>query len=747
MTGLLAAFILFQQPSAVIDRDDYGVPRIIATSKTDAYRAMGMAVAQDRLWQMEMSRRSAQGQLAEVLGKSAVNSDLETLKRAYTPEEYAQMFALLPEDIRANFQAYADGINQVIKDRTQAKSLPENYAKYGFEPRPWTVTDSCAIAVMMARRFGGGGAGEIRNYAVYQWLQLRPVKERALDVLDDLMWFNDPDSPTTVSKTDDPIADRPSFLVPTRFDTEKHLARLPKTGLFELAGAASLGAYQENRLLAEKLSVPFKTGSYCIVVSPRRSTTGNALLLTGPQMGQTAPSIVHEVAVKAPGLQVAGMDVPGIPGVLIGTTPNLSWGLTTAVSDIEDVFVSQLNADNTYVTAGQTKPLEKVTFTLKVKGEDDRTVDEYRTVHGPVLLLSKSSKAVYSLQSSYWKRELAAFAAMDTLETAKTVPDINAFARKVPVAFNFFFALKTGETGWRYLGYVPQRAQGLDPRFPTPDDADTQWTGLASYSQMPRVDNPSSGLIYNWNNKPVWWWPNQDIPVWGSLFRSAVLGKFLEAPKLSPDDLQRAAWSIARQETDSNSAFEPFFQKALEKKFGRAEAPEPARQLMGFTGWQTEGSVPATLYRESLRELRKLYFLSDLGNLTSDSLFEQAVQPSVILKALQGKTKFDWAHGKSADDLLVQAYENAVANLTKAKGADWRNWGYSPGTMPDPAGVPIPYSNRGTYIQITEWSPSGPYARNVVSPGVAETGPHSADQAPLARAWLFKPMWDWTTPR
>src|SRR5690606_18366345 len=161
----------------------------------------------------------------------------------------------------------------------------------------------------------------------------------------------------------------------------------------------------------------------------------------------------------APGLKVAGMDVPGIPGVLIGNTPDIAWGLTTAVADIEDVFVSELKEGDTYTSSGEPKELEKVTCTVKIKGADDRTVTQYRTVHGPVVLLSRGSKAVYSLKSSYWKREMAAFAGMFDLASINTVQEVDAFVRKVPVAFNFFFALKSGVTGFRYMGYVPVRAE------------------------------------------------------------------------------------------------------------------------------------------------------------------------------------------------------------------------------------------------------------------------------------------------
>lgn len=746
MVFAVAAMALTWHQEVNVRVDSFGVSQIVAPDVVSAMRAMGRIVAQDRLWQMEMSRRSAQGQLAEVLGPSAVASDTETLKRAYTPDEYEQMFRALPAQVREGYEAYAQGVNDTIKSRTESGTLPPGYAANGIAPRPWTTTDTCAIAVMMSRRFGSGGAGELRNYAVYQYLQLRPIKDRSLDVLDDLLWFNDPDSPVTVALGDDPIVDRPAFHFPTRQETSDHLAGLPKTGLLELAGAVSAATYEENALIAQTMGVPYKTGSYAVVVAPRRSKTRNPLLLGAPQMGHTNPNVVHEISIDTPSLKVSGMNVPGIPGVLIGNTPSMAWTLTSGVADGEDVIVSTLGEGDRYTTAGQTQTLETVPFTLKVKGQADRVVNQLRTVHGPVLLLSRSSKSVYSLKSALWKRELSSLAAFYDVAKVTDVRQINDLTRRISTSFNFFFAFRSGEIGYRYVGLVPLRPAGVDPRFPTPDTAANQWQGFVSAAQMPRVDNPASGVIANWNNKPVGWWPNFDTPAWGMLFRSTVLNRTLVPTRLGIADLELAAWTIARQDTEGVSQFIPVFRGAMENQFGLQNVPEPARQLAAFDGWQTEGSVPAALYRETLRELRKELFLADLGNLTQDALFEQAVQASVIWKAMHGSTKVDWRKGRTPEALVQAAYEKAVANLTQRLGSEITAWGFRSGTMPDPNGPRIPYNNRGTYIQLTELTADGARAQSVSSPGIAESGQHSADQAPLARAWTYKPVWNWNSP-
>ncbi len=732
MIALLVGMALIQNPGT-IERDSFGVPRITAPDKLAAYRLMGQAVAEDRLWQMELSRRSARGQLAEILGPTAVASDTAALATGYTDAELSEMFAQLPAGIRAQWNAYTDGVNDVIQARTSAGTLPKQYTDLEAQPRPWTVLDSAAVAVQLTRRFGQGGAGELRNYALVQYLRTRPaVKDQIIDVLDDLAWINDHRAPTTVSPSDDPTLREPVIFKFTRRDSEMQLANLPPTNLFELAGALRLSVQEDLVAKAEKLAVPHKMGSYAMVVHPRVSATGNAHLLSAPQMGHTSPNIVHEISINAPDLKVAGMDVPGIPGVIIGNTPDAAWGLTSGVADLEDIFVSRLNADGTYQHQGESALLETVTFTLKVKGEPDRTITQSRTKHGPVLLKSDSSRAIYSLKSAFWKRELSSVAYLDRLASAKNPADFTAIAQGITVSFNLFFATRTGDIGYRYCGAMPIRAAGVDPRLPTPDEERFRWQGFVSASDMPRVDNPANGIIVNWNNKPVTWWPHGDTPVWGQFFRSTEILVALPTRNVTAFDLERAAWTIARRETETSLAFMPMIRQAVLAMPSDEPNRELISQLYSFAGWSTDGSIPATLYDSTVDEIRKLIFEKPLGNFTSESLFKTVIQPTLIVDALNRKTKVRYSSEEPLA-LVQQAIRNVVSRPVRP---------FVPGSIQVPEARPIPYIKRGTYIQITELG-SILRARSIASPGVAESGPHAFDQVDLARAWIYKPMAGW----
>lgn len=740
MLALLLSVAIQAQPTQIV-RDTYGVPMVRAQNEADAFYWFGRAVAEDRLWQMEMSRRVARGTLSEVLGRSGLTSDQAVAKTGYTDEEIQRQIDSMPQRARTLFSEYARGVNDTIAARRTAGTLPEGYKTNGFEPEPWTPLDSAAIAIRLLQQFGRGGAGELRNYALVLYLKGQPCKDRVFDVIDDLAWQNDPDSIPTVPPNDDPLADNhPNFPTFSRLVTEAHINSLPPTNLLELMPAIQLTTGEDTDLIAEQLSVPFKFGSYAIVVGPERSKTGYPLLLSAPQMGHSDPSVIHEVAIDCPTVKVAGIDVPGVPAVVIGNTPSMAWGLTSGVADVEDVFFAKLVDEHTYEYGTETRKLEEFQRTIKVKGSDPVVVDVVRTHHGPVILNSRIGKAVYSVQSSFRNRELSGIVSVIDLYSAQNANEIDSAIGRVPVTFNFFYATTRGEFGYRYAGLVPYRARGIDPRFPTPSRPDTEWQGYVSSASMPYVHNPKTGLLANWNNKPASWWPNFDTPVWGSPFRNEVLLKAIPMGKLGRFDLERAAWEIARRDTDTCSAFLDDAKSFLGASSGAGVSDPFARYLAGFDGWNTDGSVGALLYDELVARLRIELFRPSVGTFIQPAIFEQVIQPSTMLKALRGETKYDFLAGRKPSEIYANALAAAIADLKSSLGEDPSAWAFKPGAINVRGQRPIPYINRGTYIQTIELSPI-PNGRSVASPGVAESGPHANDQADLARSWTFKPMW------
>ncbi len=703
---MLSALIALTLQSG-LTRGDYGVPIIRAANIAEAMELQGYATAQDRLWQMEMSRRGARSRLAEVLGAGALNSDIEQAKQFYTETELRAQLVRLPASMQGWFKAYAKGVNRFI----QEGSLPAEYDQNGFKPEPWTEVDSAAITIKLLQTFGRGGAGELRNLALYKFLEAQSkIKDRATEVFGDFAWQNDPNSVPTCPPEDDLVKTKPSFPAPSPEITKAHLAALPPLGVFELLPGVRVVSLEETKRQSEVLKTPFKSGSYCVVVGKKKSTTGGALLLSGPQMGFTVPSIIHEVSLHAPDLDVAGMAVPGVPGVMVGATPNAAWGLTTGVADTEDIYLLNLKDKENWAEGA----IRNVAFTIPVKGAESKTVERRDTDFGQIVFEVGAKKVGFARKRAYEGRELQSYEAVVGLWQVKDRKGFDKSVARATMNFNCFIALKNGDIGWRYLGDVPRRPSGFDPRFPLPPVRRAEWDGFIPFEQMPNAWNPKRGYLANWNNKPAAWWPNLDTPAWGEAFRNRLLLSQLEAKKLSPDSLQNAVVGMATM-AETYPAFASMLKGTILEKWNGSYRDDPKLGLV---------------YSRFTSTLREELFLGVTGNLGSPDNFALVAQPDVMLRALRRETSYDYLQGRTASQVVSAALEKAVAAAGESV--------FVPATLPVPLDTkPVPWRNRGTYIQLVEVGKSG---QNVVTPGVATTGSHSADQADLARLFRFKPM-------
>lgn len=703
---MLFAFLSLLPPE--IPRDAYGVPHVRAASAEEAFFLAGYAVAEDRIWQMEMSRRVARGRMAEVTGARDAASDAEVRQLGYREEELRAQLDKLSTFARMGFREYARGVNAYLNDHQG--DLPPEFAQAGVTPEPWTETDSAAIAVRLMQQFGRGGAGELRNLALVEYLRARPqTKDRVLDVLDDLAWIDPGASPSTIPAVKEAFK---AFPKPDRATSERHLASLPRLNLLELVPAIRVASREASTLVAERVGAPYKTGSYAIVVGGKRSATGRPILLSAPQMGFRTPSIVHEIAITAPGVNVMGIGIPGVPGVVIGATPDIAWGLTSGIADTDDIRIAKPG----------TLPVHETKESLEIKGGTGREVVIRRTDQGPVILQTANGTR-FVRHSAYWMRELESVDALANLWRSRTAGEADAAIARATMSFNFFYATRSGDIGYRYGGLVPVRPSGFDPRLPSLIDSEDRWLRLMAPHEMPHLANPRSGLFTNWNNRPAPNWMNGDTPTFGRLNRVTAIDAALSKGPLSAQDVERAAWTIAR--TDPFwPAFRPHVLRALPHL-----SPAAHEAIQGFDGSMLDGSRQAGTYARFLDNLRRDLFLPITGDFLSFDTLRTITQPTALLSALEGRTKIDYRAGRTTEAVVIAALEKS------AKGEPYR-----PGTIGVPGDASIPYNERGTFIQIIEMLPSGPYGRSVLPSGNSERGPHRLDQAPLARAWTFKPM-------
>ena len=505
--------------SVSIDRDDYGVPHVTAPTEAAAFFGQGFATAQDRLWQMETFWRTATGRLAELQGAAALDQDRAIRTGFYTEAERAAQFEDLSPRLQTMISSYVAGINAYV-DSAQADPaayLPFEYAAAGIPAagiEDWTVTKAMAVMQFFVRRFGEIGGEELQRLAELQALQDSLGADAGREAFDRLRPINDPTAPTTI----------------------KGGAAAPPASLGAYGGApvsaevAAAAAAERDALTASLVAggVPAAFGSFAAVVSGAMTETGNVMLLGAPQMGlpeEDAKAITSEVELLVgepggAGLHVAGMTVPGIPGVIIGRTRDRTWTFTTGYSDNTDTYALTLGPPAaggvpTYVYDGEARPAQAVTQTIRVRGAADDVYTHFRTAeHGPIYSVDAERGRAYAYKYTFWERELDMAEALLDMWDAESVDAFGAAAARVPVSFNIFYADKAQNIAFWHVGQYPVRPAGADPRLPLQGDGTQEWVGLTAFADQPQAVNPPQGYFANWNNKPAAGWDQGDNTPW-----------------------------------------------------------------------------------------------------------------------------------------------------------------------------------------------------------------------------------------
>jgi penicillin amidase len=389
-----------------ITRDGYGVPHVKARNPYDVGFGMGQAQAQDRLFQMELVRKSATGNVAELFGRDFLNDDIDARRQFYSEEELQYLASTLSCPVQTVVQGFVDGVNayidQIYADPTLA-SVPSEFfflplailvqggtgtfpsgVRYTIEtvngaqvykPDAWRISDVAAVGVLLAGRFGSGGGRQLRQAALLNYLTAKLGDATAASqVFEDVRWVRDPNAPTTVPKTGAinkvkggktpvPIADAAPAAPPSLFadvlrllappaavaaaphdpyGTQHAFLRSLAPSTVRRGLAAAERMEREARELNRKFGVFIKSGSNAWVVSPGRSATRRALLWGGPQEGFDNPNIDVEMYVNAKGVHTGGMMIAGVPGVLIGQTNRFAFTTTSGEIDNSTLYVETL---------------------------------------------------------------------------------------------------------------------------------------------------------------------------------------------------------------------------------------------------------------------------------------------------------------------------------------------------------------------------------------------------------------------
>ncbi len=460
-----------------ISRDVAGVPHIRAQNILDAFYAQGYVHAQDRLWQMELSRRIGAGRLSEVLGAAALDQD--KFLRTWGFYRAAEMgYESLSQDARAMLDAYAAGVNA----RMQAGGLPLEFTLLGLKPEPWKTTDSLVWAKMFAFDLGSNWDDEIENATWAQKIGVAGVNELKPE-------------PPFGSATIIQAADQPTLLQRAKVSQTKPEATI----------VAALNRVREIARSLPRMGEGMESGSNNWVVAGGRSQTGKPFLANDPHLSLRAPSVWYFADIAGGNLNVVGATLPGIPGVVIGHNQRIAWGVTNNAPDTQDLFVLDLEGDSYKTPTGLVK-LKSRQETIKVKGQADTIITVRDSNYGPVISdVGADTKFINKNQavSLRWATLEAGDTTLDAflkLNQAGNWPEfLGAMKDFVTPTQNFVYADVDGNIGYIAPGKIPKR--NWDGRFPASATLGQNWQGFRSFEELPKVFNPKEGFIVTANNR------------------------------------------------------------------------------------------------------------------------------------------------------------------------------------------------------------------------------------------------------
>ncbi|NCN07215.1 penicillin acylase family protein [Candidatus Falkowbacteria bacterium] len=495
--------LIYNNSIIQIYRDDYGVPHIESTTDRGLLFGNGYAIAQDRLFQLEKNKRDAKGQISEIYGQDYIDYDKSTAQYNYLKTETTPQFQQLSDENQAYFIAYRDGINAYIDEvlHNKTRLMPKEFFDLDIEPEKWEIEDSIAIAQMTIRKYGENGGDEINNLA----------KLAALNY--DINLFNklnpeiNNEAIVTIPNTD--IKDNP--IRQTIKNPSNNYQEINPDSLIESAN-------QEKKILSQvrkNLQLITKLGSFMAIISPDKSKTGNALFLSGPQMGDKKSQMVAEVKLKSPNFSVAGIEIPGIPGVIIGINQNIAWAITSGTwSDNLDTYIETINPENQYQYWFNNQWQDMIIKKQAIKVKDGDTIDytTYKTIHGPVVNWDLKNNKAYTYKRSLENNELNSMASILDINKSTNLDEFQNALKDFAGSLNFGYADKNGNIGYFHVGKYPIR--NWDPRFPAIGDGSNEWQGFIKYDNLPKTINPQQNFIVNWNSKPTENWPGKGEYTW-----------------------------------------------------------------------------------------------------------------------------------------------------------------------------------------------------------------------------------------
>jgi penicillin amidase len=650
-----------------VTRDGHGVPAIEAATLEDLFFAQGYVTAQDRLWQMDVLRRFGSGELSEILGEDTLKVDREQRILGLRAAARKSLGTASPRD-RLYFDAYARGVNAFID--SHAKNLPVEFHILKYRPKLWRAEDSIVIANQMVKDLNFYTFGDT---LAREKILAKLGPELTADLYVNRSWH---DRPPTVMREDLSNPPNPGDSGDKDDDDDDDDDSGPDNAVTQGATPVEIWAQHAPEAV---------NGSNDWVVSGAHTVTGKPLLSNDMHLGHQMPNLWYEAHLKAGGVDVAGVTLPGMPYVIVGHNQRIAWGFTNVGPTVADAFIENFNAEGSYQTPEGWQQPEHRQEVIHVKGKPDVAIDVKITRHGPIIseLIPGESRQVALRWTLYDGLHMPFF----DVDTAQNWEDFRkAFSQLDAPGQNVVYADIEGNIGYQTTGHIPIRASG-DGGLPVSgaDDAH-EWTSYIPFDKLPRVYNPTSGAIATANGRIT----PDDYPYsisaeWEAPWRTARIYHVLESGrKFAASDMLMLENDV-QSENDSFAA-ERFVYAVDHAAKPSARAKQAADLMRNWDGRMVASSTAATIAVRSGQELTRLLLEPRLGPAPEGANQRETTlswktyhwqMRSVWLQNVMLHQPSRWLPEKylNYDELLTAAVEAAVNGSDAPKDLGSWHWG------------------------------------------------------------------------
>ncbi len=654
--------------NVVVRRDSRSIPYIEAKNEYDLYFAQGFETAKDRLWQMDLYRRVARGQLAELFGKQVLNEDKRWRKLGFSGIAEEGLKVLNP-DLKKALAAYADGVNAYITS-VDKKDLPVEFKILQYEPTEWKPTDTIVVGKILA---------DSLSTTWWQDLNRLNLKKLPKDKYEAIT--------NKVTPSDVILFGKDS--AKTRTATAESNISLPKIDDELIEGIETAKEIRKKSLERIGFYAKDLAASNNWVISGKKTADGKAILANDPHLRPTAPGIWYLTHLSTPNLKVAGVTVPGVPGIILGHNDSIAWGATNVGPDVQDLYIEEFNDKGEYKTPdGWKKPrvrkeVIKVRSNLLKPETVDETLEVVETRNGVIYRESGGKKLALKWTARIPKNQ--EFEAFFLLNRAKNWNEFKSALKSYggPMQ-NFVYADTKNNIGWYAAGRVPIRRKGEGALPYNGSTNDGEWLDYIPFEELPNLYNPPSGFIVTANQRIVGtdYKYQQLVRQFAAPWRAKRIYELIDSKdKITMDD-------VSDIQFDSYNIPLSSFAKEIVKR--KAASTETLEVLKNWNGKMKADSVGATI--ASAINSCVGNEIASVNKPASGWMFRNTIMHWAI-----PNNEKRWLPAKysSYDEMLKTCESKSIERLSKIKrlGTNKSNWkwgNYSQATFQHPlAAAPL----------------------------------------------------------